>query len=264
MDLHLHLRVLGPSRCVSARPGAPRHREARSPLPPAPEGAVRWARSAVTDVALPRTPEPASRPALTPCSLAPGRVEGCQARASSSLEVLPPLQRLRAAASTPSPSPRRAPALTTCSVLAVSTASTACSAIHSCPGFPGSAFAVALACTVAPGLQGFALTHTTSRLPAPAPNRGPKRTPRAVARGRVDRRRQRLVSLPPGLAPSWASLVGPITPEGARVPSRIPNCERAPRQSPEEQCRADEKDTIHHPRGPQGVVCPLCDATMKP
>jgi hypothetical protein len=57
---------------------------------------------------------------------------------SSSLEVLPPLQRLRMAASTLSPANRLEPrlCLPLCSVLAVSTASTVCSAIHPCSGFP--------------------------------------------------------------------------------------------------------------------------------
>jgi len=37
---------------------------------------------------------------------------------------------------------------------------------------------------------------------------------RAEARSRTDRHRQRLVSLPPGFAPSWASLAGTTTPKG--------------------------------------------------
>lgn len=124
-----------------------------------------------------------------------------------------------------------------CSALAVSTTSTIYSApwrhlrvtIHSCLGFPrrhswgwihpsgssrfartsplpalpsppdlsssGPAFAVAFACTEPVGLQGVA------------------RLARAEARTRIDRRRQRLVSLSPGLVPSWASLCGTAHPK---------------------------------------------------
>jgi len=57
----------------------------------------------------------------------------------------------------------------------------------------GPAFAVALAYTEPVGLQGFT------------------RPLRAEARSRIDRHRQRLVSLSPGLDPSWASLCGTTT-----------------------------------------------------
>lgn len=63
-------------------------------------------------------------------------------------------------------------------------------ALPSPPGLisSGPASAVALACAEPVDLQGFA------------------HLPRAEARTRIDRRRQRLVSRAPGLAPSWVSL----------------------------------------------------------
>jgi hypothetical protein len=117
---------------------------------------------------------------------------------SSSLELLPPLQRMRMAASTLSPANRLESRryLPLCSALAVSTASTVCSAIHPCSGFPvqrswgsahppgipasrgplryrrdlpllnlmtGSASAVASACAVPSVLQGFAPRVDRSR-----------------------------------------------------------------------------------------------------
>ena len=273
MNFHLHLRDIGPELRVAAKPRTARHRTALRPAHPSP---------AVSKAARPAR-APLSR-FFSPSAHESGGVHSIAFAPKGSGSHDP---KVASAAALPQP---------LCSVRVVSTTSTACSAIHSCPGFPGSTLVgLDSPFRVFPTREGRAVTGTAfpswpfslrsclrsrSRLHRRAgppgvcsdtPSRCSWRLPRTEALGCSEPRLgaestvvasvwfpSRRDSLPHGLL-----LVGPITPEGARVPSRIPNCERAPRHRPEERCRADEKDTIQRPQGLQGAAPPLRDGSVK-
>jgi len=119
------------------------------------------------------------------------------------------------------------------SVLAVSTTSTACSAIHSCPGFPArhswdstfswdSRFARASAFPLRPSPPGVTdrpCLRSRFRLHRSTHLQGFARLVRAEARSRIDRVRRRSVSLTPGLDPHEILWVGtfPLPPPKGRT-----------------------------------------------
>ena len=155
---------------------------------------------------------------------------------SSSLEVSPPLQRLRMAASTLSPASWLEPrlCLPLCSVLVVSTTSTVYSAIHPCPGFP------------AQHSWGSAHPSGSSRLARATPFPARPSPPAlddslclnshfrfhssSALQGfahRGDRRRSHSVSLLQGLVSLWASPCGTSLRPPASLPEGGSVCDRS-------------------------------------